>query len=893
MTTPKNPSKGIPLQPARYLHSDDENLRWLGATPVRSANLSATSTIIEDDRSGMSVEALRRAFTDHLYYTQGVNAELASIHDIYLALSHTVRDRLMNRWIRSIEEFFQNKNKAVFYLSAEYLMGRQLGSNLLNTKLFQKTKTMLKSLGIDLYTIMEQEPDPGLGNGGLGRLAACFLDSLATLDIPALGYGIRYEFGIFKQEFFDGWQTEKPDAWLRLGNPWEIQRVQLKFPVRFGGHTSVASTPDITGNYRSVWNPETFVVGTPYDTLVPGFGTDTVNTLRLWSARADSDFDFEQFNAGEFARAVAEKTASESISKVLYPNDNNPEGRELRLKQQYFFVSCSLQDSLRIFLLKNKDLRKFHEKAAIQLNDTHPAVAVAELMRLLIDEHGLPWEAAWEVTVNTFGYTNHTLMPEALEKWPVSLFGRLLPRILEISYEINHRFLQEIKVKFPADEDRISRMSLFEEGEDKHIRMAHLASVGSHAINGVAELHSELLQTQLLKDFHDLWPKRFSNVTNGITPRRWIMLSNLNLTALISGQIGTEWITDLRKLSALEKYASDTNFQEQWSRCRQDNKKYLAHLVEHQLDIKVDPTSLYDVLVKRLHEYKRQLLLCLYIITLYHRLKSSPQLTIVPRTFIFAGKAAPGYTTAKLIIKLINSVSDVIKRDPSVSKFINVVFLPNFSVSLGERIYPAADLSEQISLAGKEASGTGNMKFALNGALTIGTLDGANVEIRNSVGPENFFLFGMNVNEVKELKYCGYNPASVVSKNKELACTLQSLISGLFSRGDTKLFRPLYDSLLSNDHYCLLADFASYLEAQDKVSLAYEDRKTWAEKSILNTARVGYFSSDRSVKEYCGNIWGVKPMIISDKNNVTGQEKDLSCTIEDQFFAKKWGNITE
>lgn len=873
--------KNSSFKQTRYLHATDDHYTWM------VSDHRTPESIVEDDRTGVSVEALRRAFTDHLYYTQGVNAELASIKDIYLALAHTVRDRLMNRWIESIENYFHTKSKAVFYLSAEYLMGQQLGNNLLNTRLFQKTKQMLSQLGLNLYAIMEQETDPGLGNGGLGRLAACFLDSLATLDIPALGYGIRYEYGIFRQEISDGWQVEKPDSWLTIGNPWEIPRKQLLFPVFFGGHSKVVTDPENPSMYRRAWAPDHIVLGTPYDTLVPGFATNTVNSLRLWSARADRDFDFESFNAGDFARAVADKTSSETISKVLYPNDHTPQGKELRLKQQYFFVSCSLQDAIRIFLLKNNDLRNFHKKAAIQLNDTHPAIAVAELMRLLMDEHGLSWGDSWDVTTKTFGYTNHTLMPEALEKWSISLFGNLLPRILEIVYEINHRFLEQVKVRFPNDDDRISRMSLIEEGEDKQIRMAHLATVGSHAVNGVAALHSELVKNNLLKDFYDLWPERFSNVTNGITPRRWLMLSNLKLTSLISKNIGTDWIKDLNKLTGLEKFAENTHFMQEWQTIKTDNKKHLAHIIDHMLHLEVDPSSLYDVLVKRIHEYKRQLLLTLYIIELYFRLKDSPQSAIQPRTFIISGKAAPGYLTAKLIIKFINAVAEVVNKDKEVSKYLKVAFLPNFSVSIGERVYPAADLSEQISLAGKEASGTGNMKFSLNGALTIGTLDGANIEIRDAIGKDNFFLFGMTVDEVRDLKSRGYSPYQFAENDQRLKRIIDSMVSGLFSRGDTELFKPLHDSLLTEDTYCVLADYASYSRIQDIVSQEFQNNKAWTTKSILSTARMGYFSSDRSISEYCKTIWQTKSTRPEKASADT--VGTYSTRIEDKFYAKRWG----
>lgn len=837
----------------RYLHN--EAFAWLGGETPFSGG------IVEDDRTGESRESLKRAFLDHLLYTQGVNAELASAKDLYLALSHVVRDRLMHRWIRSIETFFDSNQKAMFYLSAEYLLGRQLGNNLLNTRLFNEARVMLQEFGVDLFQLLEQEPDPGLGNGGLGRLAACFLDSLATLDMPAHGYGIRYDFGIFRQELVDGWQHEHPDTWLASGNPWEIPRLQIRFEVKFGGRTETIKEAD--GRTRTVWHQDHTVIGVPYDTLVPGYNTATVNTLRLWRARASRDFDFGIFNAGDYSRAVAEKTASETISKVLYPNDMTPEGKELRLRQQYFFVSCSLQDMVRIYLLKNTDLRGFHDRTAVQLNDTHPAVAIPELMRLLIDEHGLSWEDAWQVTVNTFGYTNHTLMPEALERWPVSLFGRLLPRTLEIIFEINRRFLADVAKKFPGDADRIARMSLIEESEEKQVRMAYLATVGSHAVNGVAALHSELVKSQLLRDFHDIWPERFSNKTNGVTPRRWLMLSNMKLTYLITEKLGAGWIKDLGKLSQLEPLVNDKGFRETWAVFKEDNKRLLADYVFRHQNVAISPQSLFDVMVKRIHEYKRQLLLGLFVVSRYLRMKDSPNRAWVPRTVIVGGKAAPGYAMAKLIIKFMNGVAEVVNGDPSVNQQLRLVFLPNFSVSVGERVYPAADLSEQISLAGKEASGTGNMKFALNGALTIGTLDGANVEIRDAVGADNFFLFGMTEPEVRELKTHGYRPWECIETNPELKRVMDSLVSGLFSRGDRELFRPLYESLFWRDEYCLMADFQSYLQTQDEVDAAYLCTDEWTRSSILNVARMGYFSSDRTVAEYARDIWGIEPMKVS------------------------------
>lgn len=817
------------------------------------------SVVVEDDRTGMSVATLKRAIADNLYYLQGKNEEYATPHDWYMALSYTVRDRLMQRWLKTMETFFlENDAKAVFYLSAEFLMGRQLGKNLLNIGCFRNALRALKDSGLNLYDLMEQEPDPGLGNGGLGRLAACFLDSLATLSIPAVGYGIRYEYGIFKQGIEGGWQIERPDQWLKWGNPWEIARPELLFDVKFGGHVEHQQRED--GSYSPRWVPARVVSGIPYDTLVPGYDTNTVNTLRLWAARSTNDFDFAIFDAGDYTRAVAEKTFSENISKVLYPNDNTPQGKELRLRQQYFFVSCSLQDIVRTFLLRNKDLRRLPRRAAVQLNDTHPAVGVAELMRILMDDHGLSWEDAWDVTVKCFGYTNHTLLPEALERWPVGLFGRLLPRHLEIIYGINQRFLDEVQVRFPNDDQRLGRMSIVEEGEEKQIRMAHLATVGSHAVNGVAAMHSELVKHELLRDFHEMYPERFSNKTNGVTPRRFVMLSNMKLAYLITERIGRGWITDLNQLRQLEDHLDDPGFQEVWRIFKDDNKQDLAQYILEELDVKVDPDSLFDVQVKRIHEYKRQHLFLLFIITEYLRIKDDPNRETTPRTCVFGGKAAPGYHMAKLIIKLINSVANVVNNDPQVGDRLKVVFLPNFSVSVGERVYPAADLSEQISTAGKEASGTGNMKFALNGSLTIGTLDGANVEIRDAVGEENFFLFGLNVDEVRALKNSNYQPWDYYHRCPELKRALDCIGGGMFSGGDTEMFRPLVDSLLGVDEYLVCADFEAYLRTQDSVSSEFENSDQWIRKSILNVARMGYFSSDRTINEYCRDIWKAKPL---------------------------------
>ncbi|MFN3360204.1 MAG: glycogen/starch/alpha-glucan phosphorylase, partial [Pseudanabaenaceae cyanobacterium] len=670
---------------------------------------------IEDDRTGLSVETIKRAFADNLFFIQGKYDAIATPKDYYMALSYTMRDRLLQRWLKTLKTYAEQNVKQVYYLSAEFLMGRHLGNSLINLNIYDNVKQALAESGLNLEEILEIEPDPGLGNGGLGRLAACFLDSLATLEIPAMGYGIRYEFGIFHQSIQDGWQVEIPDKWLRGGNPWEIERIDETVEVKYGGYTEIYH--DDKGRPHVRWIPEQTVIGVPYDTPIPGYATNTVNTLRLWKAEAGEDFNFQAFNAGDYDGAVASKMRSETISKVLYPNDNTPQGRQLRLEQQFFFVSCSLQDLIRRHLKLNPSLDNLHEKAAIQLNDTHPAVAVAELMRLLVDEHNMDWDKAWWITQQTIAYTNHTLMPEALEKWSVDLFSRVLPRHLEIIYEINHRFLEDIRSWYPKDEELVARLSLIEEGMEKKVRMAHLATVGSHKVNGVAALHTELLKKDVLRDFYHLWPEKFTNKTNGVTPRRWLLLSNPELSALISEKIGKNWLTHTEELRQLEQFLNDGEFCQRWRQIKQNNKQRLARYILQHTGIEVNVNSLFDIQVKRIHEYKRQHLAILHVITLYHRIKQNPSIDIVPRTFIFGGKAAPGYFMAKLIIKLINSVANVVNRDPDVHGRLKVVFLPNFTVSQGQVMYPAADLSEQISTAGKEASGTGNMKFAMNGAL--------------------------------------------------------------------------------------------------------------------------------------------------------------------------------
>lgn len=830
--------------------------------PVQT-NIPTTEGVqvqIEDDRTGMTVETLKRAFADNLYYIQGKNESLATPYDYYMALAYTLRDRLLHRWINTTNTYIEKDVKSVYYLSAEFLMGCQLTNNLLNLGLYERVRQAIHESGLNLNDLIVLEAEPGLGNGGLGRLAACFLDSLATLEIPAIGYGIRYEFGIFDQRIKDGAQVEYPDKWLRFGNPWEIQRPELTVEVKFGGHTEAYN--DENGNYRVRWIPERKVMGIPYDTPVPGYNNNTVNALRLWRAGASEEFDFQVFDSGDYVGSVTNKIFSENISKVLYPNDNTSQGRQLRLEQQYFFVSCSLQDIINSYRRTHQNFDQFHEKVAIQLNDTHPTIGIAELMRLLVDRYKLGWNRAWYITKNTFAYTNHTLLSEALERWPVSLFERLLPRHLEIIYEINRRFLDEVRAKYPNAPELVTRLSLIEEGSEKYVRMAHLACVGSHSINGVAALHTELLQQDVLRDFYQLWPEKFNNKTNGVTPRRWLLLSNPKLSELITEKVGQSWATHLDKLKQLEAFADDAEFRKRWSQIKQERKQDLVEYILLYNDIEVNPDSLFDIQVKRLHEYKRQLLNVLYIITMYNRIKKNPNIDILPRTSIFAGKAAPGYYLAKLIIKLINSVAKVVNNDPDVRDRLKVVFLEGFSVSLGERVYPAAELSEQISTAGKEASGTGNMKFAMNGALTIGTLDGANIEIRDAVGAENFFLFGLTAEEVYALKAKGYNPMDYYEANAELREVIERIASGYFSPENPALFKPLVDSLMYKDEYLLFADYQSYIDCQERVSEAYRDRENWTRMSILNTARSGFFSSDRTIREYCQDIWNVKPVNI-------------------------------
>ena len=820
----------------------------------------------ESIRTGRGADAMAQALIDNLRFLQAKLPQHATRRDWYMALAYTVRDRMLDQYMATVNAITSRDTatKVVAYLSAEFLVGPHLGNGLINLGMWEAAAEAVSRVGQDLSALLEEEEEPGLGNGGLGRLAACYMDSLATLNIPAIGYGIRYEFGIFDQAIRDGWQVELTDKWLRFGNPWEIVRAEIAFEVKLGGRTEHGR--DEHGQYHVRWIPDHVVRGVAYDTPVPGYQAPIANLLRLWKAEATESFDFDAFNVGDYYRAVNEKVASETISKVLYPNDEPEIGKRLRLGQQYFFVSCSLQDMIRLHLATGKRLDEFDAWWAAQLNDTHPSIAVAELMRLLVDEHAMDWDQAWEITQRTCGYTNHTLLAEALETWPLPLFGRLLPRHLEIIYEINRRFLDEVRRRHPSDENLVRRVSLIDEAGEKYVRMAHLATVGSHTINGVAALHTDLLKRTVLKDFYALAPDRFLNVTNGVTPRRWIVLSNPKLTELITQHIGHRWISALEEeLVRIEPLADDADFQQKWRAVKADNKQVLARFIKDRTGISVNPESLFDIQVKRLHEYKRQLLNVLHLVTLYHRHKRVPGATIAPRTVLFGGKAAPGYRMAKLIIRLINGVAGVINTDPAVSESLRVVFLPDFNVKNGQRVYPAADLSEQISTAGKEASGTGNMKFALNGALTIGTLDGANVEIRDAVGHENFFLFGLTATEVEQVKAGGYNPRGIYESNAELREAIDLIAAGVFSNGDRELFRPLVDSLLTRDDYLVLADYQAYIDVQQRAGEAYGDQGTWARMSILNSARVGRFSSDRSIREYCRDIWNVRTLVTAEK----------------------------
>lgn len=813
---------------------------------------------ISNERTGMTDDVLVRAVIDHLRYSFAKNNKTASANDIYLATSLAIRDRLIARWMSTMKRYYQEDAKRIYYLSAEYLLGRSMGNNLLNLGLHSTAQRLLQEYGISMDTIEEEEPDPGLGNGGLGRLAACFLDSLATLGYPAMGYGIRYEFGIFKQSFRDGYQVESRDPWLERMNPWEIARPDKAATVNFGGH--VAHHKDEKGNLVCDWIATTKVRGVPYDMPVAGYGTNTVNSLRLWSAQATNDFNLEIFNAGDYRKAVEDKVISETISKVLYPADNNPEGRELRLKQQYFFVCCSIYDIVRRYKKTHADFKQFADKVAIQLNDTHPAIAVAELMRVFIDQERLGWDEAWAITEKVFGYTNHTLLPEALERWPLPMFEKLLPRHLEIIYEINRRFLLRVHIAYPGNYEMQRRVSIIDETGEKFVRMANLAVIGSHSINGVAAIHSELVKTDLFPDFVKLFPERFNNKTNGVTPRRWMVASNPELTALVTEKLGSDaWIKNADELKKFAAFADDPEVQARMLQIKQDNKIRFA---KRYLPFDVDPGMLFDVQVKRIHEYKRQLLNALHVIHLYRQLKLAPSVPHVPRLVLFGGKAAPGYAAAKHHIKFINDIARIINDDPTIGNKLRVYLVPNYCVSVAEVMIPAADLSEQISTAGKEASGTGNMKFALNGALTIGTLDGANIEIRDNVGDENFFLFGLTEPEVKQLKAEGYDPKAYIEESEDLKAVLEMIESGFFSPDDRSRYKDIVHWLRNSDPYMLCADFDSYIARQLDVEKAYLDKKRWARMMILNVANMGFFSSDRTIRQYAEEIWHVKSVVV-------------------------------
>ena len=812
-----------------------------------------------DARVGLRPADIAQAYRDNLAYMLARFPAVATTHDRYMALAYAVRDRMLHRWVRTAEQYFTKRSRSLCYLSAEFLIGPQLAANIENLGIHDQVRAAMRDEGVDLDELIDVEEEPGLGNGGLGRLAACYLESLATLEIPSIGHGIRDEFGIFDQAVRDGWQVEMTDKWLRLGNPWEIPRPEIVFDVQLGGRTERYRDGD---DVRARWVPDHLVRGMAYDTPVLGYRNATVNLLRLWKAEAVESFDFESFNKGNYLGAVMEKVTSENITKVLYPNDDSPRGKQLRLEQQYFFASCAMQDMIRLFLQRSTDLEALDRTFVVQLNDTHPTIAIAELMRLLVDEHRLDWERAWRVTENTFGYTNHTLLPEALERWPLPLFASVLPRHLEIIYEINRRFLDDVRRHYPGDEARVARMSLIDEHDGRHVRMANLACVGSRAINGVARLHTDLLKAGVLRDFHDLTPHKFSNKTNGVTPRRFLLLSNPGLADLITRRIGDGWAKDLNELRRLDDFAGDAEFRRQWRAVKRKNKVVLADVIARRTGVEVTEDSLFDVHVKRLHEYKRQHLNVLHVVSLYNRLRSNRDAGRPPRTVIFAGKAAPGYFMAKLIIKLIHSVADVVNNDPSMRGRLAVAFLPDFNVTNAQKIYPAADLSEQISTAGKEASGTGNMKFAMNGALTIGTLDGANIEIRDEVGHENFFVFGLTANEVEARKSRGYRPRDCVEADAELAEAIDQIRSGFFSPGNADLFNPLVDSLLDRDDYMVLADFRAYVDCQRRVEEVFSDEDRWTRMSIANVARIGYFSSDRAIREYCDDIWKLAPVHI-------------------------------
>ncbi|MEJ2424377.1 MAG: glycogen/starch/alpha-glucan phosphorylase [Candidatus Thiodiazotropha sp.] len=811
------------------------------------------------DFLGSDPKAVQRSLSNHLVYTIGKDPFTATDHDWMMAFSYVVRDRLIERWMETQRSYYKHDAKRVYYLSMEFLIGRSLINSLLNMEIYDASTEALHKLGIELERLRNLEHDAALGNGGLGRLAACFLDSMASLNIPGYGYGIRFEYGMFRQMIENGQQVEKPENWLTHQNPWEFARPEVSYRVRFGGR--VMEYQDSTGRRHFDWIDGDTVVAQAYDTPIPGYHNDTVNNLRLWSAKAHEDFDLNQFNQGEYTEAVVNKTLSEVISKVLYPNDSSTMNKLLRLKQQYFFVAASLKDILRRFFTDHDDLRELPDKVAIQLNDTHPAIAIPEMMRLLMDKHQMEWQTAWEMTTKVFSYTNHTLLPEALETWPVKIFEQMLPRHLQLILEINRRFLLTVGHLHPGDIDILRRLSIIEETNGRRIRMAHLAIVGSHKVNGVSALHSELLRSATFKGFHDFFPGKIVNITNGITPRRWLYQSNPGLSALICEAIGSDWIRDLSHIQQLEIMADDTSFQQRFAQVKRANKVHITELVEYYLKKQINPDTLFDVQVKRIHEYKRQLLNLFRAIALYNRLLDDPKCHFVPRTILFGGKAAPGYAMAKLIIRLINDVADVIDNDPAVNDRLKIIFIPNYDVTTASDIIPAAELSQQISTAGMEASGTGNMKLALNGALTMGTMDGANVEMREHIGADNFFIFGMTTDEIQQLDQQGYNPRLIYETDPVLRRVIDMIAHGFFSPEEPTRYRMITDSLLTSDHFKILADFSAYLATSDEADRVYQNPAKWNRMAILNTARMGYFSSDRTISEYASKIWQVNPIL--------------------------------
>ena len=808
----------------------------------------------------MDRDGLLESMANHIEFSQCKNRYTAEDFDIFRSFALSIRDRLVEFWNDTQQTYHKKKCKQVYYLSLEYLIGRSLKNNLLNLGIIDAGEDAIQKIGYDLEEIQELEHDAGLGNGGLGRLAACFLESMATLELPAHGYGIRYEFGIFKQQFENGAQVEAPDNWLEEGYPWEIPRWEVVYPVHFFGQ--VKEIINKNGKSKRVWVETEEVVAMAYDVPIAGYGNHTVNNLRLWSAKPSKSFDFQLFNSGDYIQAVEETQRSGTISKVLYPNDQGFSGKELRLKQQYFFVAASLQDILRRFKTHSENFESFPDHVAIQLNDTHPSIAIPELMRIFVDEEDLEWDEAWSITTRVFAYTNHTVLPEALERWSVDLMGRLLPRHLEIIYQVNDLFLESVKEQFPNDSDLLRRISFIEENDHKQIRMPYLSIVGSHTINGVAELHTELLKTTVFKDFYKLFPERFQNKTNGITPRLWLRNVNPELSKIITAKIGDGWITELQQLRQLEAFAEDPEFQQSWRSVKRLKKEQLANWLKQNSGISIDPESLFDVQIKRIHEYKRQLLNILHVIYLYNQMLEHPELPFVSRTFLFGGKAAPGYFMAKLIINLANDVARVVNHDPAMQDRLKVVFVPNYNVSVAEKMIPATDISQHISTAGTEASGTGNMKFILNGALILGTMDGANIEIAEEVGAENIFTFGMSSDEVSSLAKSGYNPRVPYQNNPELREVLSMINTGYFNRDKPHLYNDLYNSLVFEDKYMLLEDFASYVECQQRVIKTWQDPEKWTRMSILNTAASGKFSSDRTIAEYARDIWKLKPVTV-------------------------------